>query len=131
MEVEFDDDFFGAECEMDDQMLILNDDDDDEDIANDDYDRQFHEAEMSIGHEDLTSEEYRSWKQSQMGKFVRDELLESECLTLKRRISKKRGSEASARVYPPERRPPIFDFFTVLTAFIVAVILAYYTISSY
>ena len=32
-------------------------------------------------------------------------------------------------IYPPERVPPIMDFLTVLSAFVVAVVAAYYTIS--
>ena len=115
------DDFYGAECEMDDQMLIATAASADETEFNavkseeDEYDRKFREKEAEytiIGNRDWTVE---------------------ECVTLKKRISNssRKPGNMEETVYPPERKPPIFDFFTVLTAFIVAVILAYYTISSY
>lgn len=114
----WDDDFYGAECEMDDQMLIATSTAEEEFVKSeeDEYDRKFREKEAEysiIGNRDWTVQ---------------------ECVTLKKRISnssRKPGTPSEETVYPPERKPPIFDFFTVLTAFIVAVILAYYTISSY
>ena len=39
------------------------------------------------------------------------------------------GSSEEVRAYAPERPPPIMDFLTVLSAFVVAVFAAYYTIS--
>jgi len=113
------DDFYGAECEMDDQMLIATAAEAEETefvkCEEDEYDRKFREKEAEytiIGNRDWTVE---------------------ECVTLKKRISNssRKPGNMEETVYPPERKPPIFDFFTVLTAFIVAVILAYYTISSY
>lgn len=40
-----------------------------------------------------------------------------------------RNSETQ-KFYPPERQPPIMDFLTMITAFLVAVFAAYYTIST-
>ena len=37
--------------------------------------------------------------------------------------------EKGGVMYAPDRPPPIWDFLTVVTAFFVAVIAAYYTIS--
>ena len=121
MATEWDDDFYGADCEMDDQMLIATEEEDTEDVFEgheDTYDREFREkeAEYSIGNQDFLTLE--------------------ECIRLKNRLKSKdtggiTATSSAETVYPPERKPPIFDFFTVLTAFIVAVILAYYTISSY
>lgn len=104
-----DDDFYGAECEMDDQMLIV--DSEDEDIIETEANNDLYELEFSAKEAEYT---------------FGSEMDENE-ISLRRRPRRK----SSNRVYPPERKPPIFDFFTVLTAFIVAVILAYYTISTY
>jgi hypothetical protein len=39
------------------------------------------------------------------------------------------GRSADGVIYAPERVPPLMDFLTVLTAFVVAVFAAYYSIS--
>ncbi len=110
---EDDDDFYGAACEMDDQMLIEEDEDNENmDDENDRYERELQAKEAEF----LFSSDKCS-------------MLESEENSFKYRYFERRKS--SNALYPPERKPPIFDFFTVLTAFIVAVILAYYTISTY
>lgn len=109
-----DDDFYGAPCEMDDQVLIDDDNDDDSELVDDDqYDREFSakEAEYSFG--DMSDDELQN------------------TLKYQKLLSSLRKDQENDAMYPPERKPPIFDFFTVLTAFIAAVILAYYTISSY
>jgi len=106
------DDFYGAECEMDDQMLLAADEeetDDSEEVSrsggDQEYERKFSEKETEFCQPEQHFEK-------------------------KLRVSRSRRNNDEI-VYPPERKPPIFDFFTVLTAFIAAVILAYYTISSY
>lgn len=104
-----DDDFYGATCEMDDQMLIVSDDDDNDECKKDIYEEELRAKEA----------EY----------FIGEKL--NDCLSLRYRYLSHTTRKNSDTLYPPERKPPIFDFFTVLTAFIVAVILAYYTISTY
>lgn len=105
------DDFYGAECEMDDQMLLAADEeetDDSEEVlsgGDQEYERKFSEKEAEVCESEQHFEQ-------------------------KLRVSRSRRNNPDI-IYPPERKPPIFDFFTVLTAFIAAVILAYYTISSY
>jgi len=106
------DDFYGAECEMDDQMLIAADDEETDDseevsriVGDQEYERKFSEKEAEF----CESEQH---------------------FEKKLRVSRSKRNNEDI-IYPPERKPPIFDFFTVLTAFIAAVILAYYTISSY
>ena len=140
-----DNDFYGAECEMDDQLLIVNEDSDQDDNLLDDYERDFLEkqAEYMFGNENITEQEYLSVKkssrqssrQSSMTSVVPQDLRNRTNSTMEDEILPKipnaTSTTATTTLYPPERRPPIFDFFTVLTAFIVAVILAYYTISSY
>ena len=113
-----DDDFFGAECEMDDQMLINDDDEDNEiiDHENDKYEQELRVREASFSVGDVSDEELKK-------------TILNDSLNFKYRYFHRRKD--SNTLYPPERKPPIFDFFTVLTAFIAAVILAYYTISSY
>jgi len=108
-----DDDFFGAECEMDDQMLIVADDEETDEseevsriVGDQAYERKFSEKEAEFCEPEPHFEK-------------------------KLRVSRSRRNNDDGPIYPPERKPPIFDFFTVLTAFIAAVILAYYTISSY
>jgi len=106
------DDFYGAECEMDDQMLIAADEEETDDseevsrgVGDQEYERKFSEKEAEF--------------------FESEQHFEK-----KLRVSRSKRNNDDI-IYPPERKPPIFDFFTVLTAFIAAVILAYYTISSY
>ena len=140
-----DNDFYGAECEMDDQLLIVNEDSDQDDNLLDDYERDFLEkqAEYMFGNENITEQEYLSVKkssrqssrQSSMTSVVPQDLRNRTNSTMEDEILPKipnatSTTTATTTLYPPERRPPIFDFFTVLTAFIVAVILAYYTITS-
>jgi len=130
-----DEDFYGAGCEMDDQLLII-DDTSDNDLNVDEYERDFLEkqAEYNFGNENISVQEYSTVK-----KLSRDsrnsDILEDCQQKLRNRKNSQDGQipqkPLTSTIYPPERRPPIFDFFTVLTAFIVAVILAYYTISSY
>jgi len=130
-----DEDFYGAGCEMDDQLLII-DDTSDNDLNVDEYERDFLEkqAEYNFGDENISVQEYSTVK-----KLSRDsrnsDILEDCQQKLRNRKNSQDGQipqkPLTSTIYPPERRPPIFDFFTVLTAFIVAVILAYYTISSY
>jgi len=122
-----DDDFFGAGCEMDDQMLIGTEDDNEEEIAEnfganggsvDAYENELREREVSFSlGRDLPDDEH----------LLQQNL--SGSVNFKYRYFHRRKD--SQTLYPPTRNPPIFDFFTVLTAFIVAVILAYYTIASY
>ena len=61
-----DNDFYGAECEMDDQLLIVNEDSDQDDNLLDDYERDFLEkqAEYMFGNENITEQEYLSVKKS-------------------------------------------------------------------
>ena len=130
-----DDDFYGAECELDDHRLIDTDNDDNDDSTEDIYEREFREKEeeFEVGNnQDITSEEFRFW-QSNKSYFINDHDLRNDTLNMRNRFAKKKSGENGENqpLYPPERKPPIFDFFTVLTAFIAAVILAYYTISSY
>jgi len=110
-----DDDFYGAQCEMDDQMLLAADEEGSDDSVeqlsrgDQEYERKFSEKEAEFCEPQVHFEK-------------------------KLRISRGRRSYEDDDVeviYPPDRKPPIFDFFTVLTAFIAAVVLAYYTISSY
>ena len=109
-----DDDFYGAQCEMDDQMLLAADEEGSDDSVeqlsrgDQEYERKFSEKEAEFCEPQVHFEK-------------------------KLRISRGRRSyeDNEEVIYPPERKPPIFDFFTVLTAFIAAVVLAYYTISSY
>ena len=109
-----DDDFYGAQCEMDDQMLLAADEEGSDDSVeqlsrgDQEYERKFSEKEAEFCEPQVNFEK-------------------------KLRISRGRRSyeDNEEVIYPPERKPPIFDFFTVLTAFIAAVVLAYYTISSY
>lgn len=141
-----DNDFYGAECEMDDQLLIVNEDSDQDDNLLGNYERDFLEkqAEYMFGNENITEQEYLSVKkssrqssrQSSMTSVLPQDLRNRTNSTMEDEILPKvpnatsTTTTATTTLYPPERRPPIFDFFTVLTAFIVAVILAYYTITS-
>ena len=129
-----DDDFYGAECELDDHRLIDTDNDDNDDSTEDIYEREFREKEeeFEVGNnQDITAEEFRFW-QSNKSYFINDHDLRNDNLNMRNRFTKKKSeNDENQPLYPPERKPPIFDFFTVLTAFIAAVILAYYTISSY
>jgi len=156
-----DDDFYGAGCEMDDQLLIVNDSDDNN-LLLDNYEQDFLEkqAEYSLGNSNITKEQFSSVKRlsrSSVGSRVshtsvssrvsHSSVGDSSAVTvqeiqdyqqlrnrhnlLKDDDDSDNDGQKPPSIYPPERRPPIFDFFTVLTAFIVAVILAYYTISSY
>ena len=151
-----DNDYYGAECEMDDQLLIVNEDSDQDHHADNllvnDYERDFLEkqAEYMFGNENISEQVFQSVKkssrnssrQSSMTSVVPHDLrnrtnsnntTEPEVVNdeiLPPKIPNATTSTATPTLYPPDRRPPIFDFFTVLTAFIVAVILAYYTITS-
>jgi hypothetical protein len=129
-----DDDFYGAGCEMDDQMLILDDTNEDEIADGDDtYEREFLAKQTEhhlMSDESFNAEDYRSWQRLNKTSFSKS--VNNNIINSSSSISQKnRKGEDDETIYPPDRRAPIFDFFTVLTAFIVAVILAYYTISSY
>ncbi len=145
MDVGDDDDFFGAACEMDDQVLIFDDDNENDNNSEDtieslaggnpSYEQEFL-AFQKREEEDRRSDEIlnggaglsqRSWQKLPQNSRTKpfDDL---GVATRNLRQTKEHNSDT---IYPPERRPPIFDFFTVLTAFITAVILAYYTISTY
>lgn len=135
-----DDDFYGAECDMDDHRLIDTSDSDDE-AAEDTYEREFRENEEDYfkSNHDLTQEEFRFLQQSSVtddtekSYFINGQDLKNDCLNMRHRFatSGNKTKKEVEPVYPPDRKPPIFDFFTVFTAFIAAAILAYYTISSY
>ena len=121
------DDFYGAECELDDHRLI---DSEEENELEDTYEREFRENEQDYfrSNHNLTQEEFRILQEDTKSYFINGNDLQNDCLNMRLRFKKKDQEEP---VYPPERKPPIFDFFTVFTAFIAAAILAYYTISSY
>lgn len=133
-----DEDFYGAGCEMDDQLLII-DDTSDNDLIVDEYEKDFLEkqAEFNFGNDDFSQHEYSTFKK--LSRDSRNSAILEDCHQILRNRNSSQEDQnhnhqkqpPSSTIYPPERRPPIFDFFTVLTAFIVAVILAYYTISSY
>ena len=127
-----DDDFYGAECELDDHRLIDTSDDEELDTTEDTYEREFRENEQDYfrSNHDLTQEEFRYLQQSDKSYFINGKDLKNDCLNMCHPFANKKKEEVEP-VYPPDRKPPIFDFFTVFTAFIAAAILAYYTISSY
>ena len=127
-----DDDYYGAECELDDHRLIDTSDDEELDTTEDTYEREFRENEQDYfrSNHDLTQEEFRNLQQSDKSYFINGKDLKNDCLNMRHRFANKKKEEVEP-VYPPDRKPPIFDFFTVFTAFIAAAILAYYTISSY
>ena len=58
-----DEDFYGAGCEMDDQLLII-DDTSDNDLNVDEYERDFLEkqAEYNFGNENISVQEYSTVK---------------------------------------------------------------------
>ena len=58
-----DEDFYGAGCEMDDQLLII-DDTSDNDLNVDEYERDFLEkqAEYNFGNENISEQEYSTVK---------------------------------------------------------------------
>ena len=147
-----DNDYYGAECEMDDQLLIVNEDSDHDgdNLLVNDYERDFLEkqAEYMFGNENISEQVFQSVKKSSRNSSRQSSMTSVVPQDLRNRTNSNNMEDsdeilppkipniattttATTTLYPPERRPPIFDFFTVLTAFIVAVILAYYTISSY
>ena len=101
-------------------------------MPEDTYEREFRENEQDYfrSNHDLTQEEFRNLQQSDKSYFINGKDLKNDCLNMRHRFANKKKEEVEP-VYPPDRKPPIFDFFTVFTAFIAAAILAYYTISSY
>ena len=56
-----DDDFYGAECELDDHRLIDTSDDEELDTTEDTYEREFRENEQDYfrSNHELTQEEFR------------------------------------------------------------------------
>ena len=152
MDLGDDDDFFGAACEMDDQVLIFDDDNENDNNSEDtmeicgdnaNYEKEFEayqriEAEsrenlenldiLDINaHRTVNGLSQRSWQRLPRTSHTKP----FSNLHMATRNLRETNRTENDTLYPPERRPPIFDFFTVLTAFITAVILAYYTISSY
>lgn len=131
------DDFYGGNgpFELDDQMLIT----DEEEFGNEfsptsKTEEAFLRAQLGgdlldDDENQIIEDEFNndaSWRRLPKSSRVRP----FDNIYTATKVQRQTHQQDDDTVYPPDRQPPIFDFFTVLTAFVAAVILAYYTINT-